>query len=467
MSLLLEALKKAELAKQGSARAAGEAQPSPPQSVPGLALEAEPERAEPVFTREKLPDITQPLEILSEDLPSAQRETEEEPAARRRASMAETASEPAPAAPASAADDFMPQPQAAMGDAREAARRLFEAKEEVNYNPKLPFYITLAVLGLTGAGYAGYVWWQMQPRYAYSAAAIQGAAKAAPSPQAAQGPAPPTPQAQALPPGTAGQPLPPEPRPAPRAPQAVPELAAAPAPAAPGAPALRRGGSGPAQATSGSIPAGAQRPGAGARRAVPPISVIPPAAVPDAILERAWEDYQRGNIAAARAGYQQMLEREPNNRDALLGLAAVEVRMRNNGAAEARYQRLLELDPRDSLAQAGLIGLRGQLDPMQSESRLKTLLAGQPEATHLYFTLGNQYALQNRWPEAQQAYFRAYSADPENADYAFNLAVSLDQMQQKKAALEYYQRALALAEWHPTSFERAQVSARIQELQQH
>ncbi len=206
-------------------------------------------------------------------------------------------------------------------------------------------------------------------------------------------------------------------------------------------------------------------PGASARRPGPPIAVTPPSAVPDSVLARAWEDYQQGNLAAARAGYQQIVGREPNNRDALLGLAAIDVRTRNYDTAEARYQRLLELDPRDALAQAGLISLRGQLDPMQAESRVKTLIAAQPEATHLYFTLGNQYALQNRWAEAQQAYFRAYSADPENADYAFNLAVSLDQLRQDKPALDYYQRALALAQWHPTSFDRAQASARIRELQ--
>ena len=59
MSLLLEALKKAELAKQIAKAEA------PPPDPP-------PEPATPVFTREKLPDISQPLEILTEDLPSKQ-----------------------------------------------------------------------------------------------------------------------------------------------------------------------------------------------------------------------------------------------------------------------------------------------------------------------------------------------------------------------------------------------------------
>jgi len=62
MSLLLEALKKAELAKARSPRGGG-----------GGPLRAKPEPTKPVMTRKRLPDITQPLEILSDDLPPRKR----------------------------------------------------------------------------------------------------------------------------------------------------------------------------------------------------------------------------------------------------------------------------------------------------------------------------------------------------------------------------------------------------------
>jgi tetratricopeptide (TPR) repeat protein len=113
---------------------------------------------------------------------------------------------------------------------------------------------------------------------------------------------------------------------------------------------------------------------------------------------------------------------------------------------------------------AALVSLRGRLDPVASESRLKTLIANQPDVSQLHFSLGNQYAQQSRWSEAQSAYFKAYSLDPENADFAFNLAVSLDQLRQKKPALEYYQRALSLTAKRPASFDSAQARTRVQEL---
>jgi tetratricopeptide (TPR) repeat protein len=156
--------------------------------------------------------------------------------------------------------------------------------------------------------------------------------------------------------------------------------------------------------------------------------------------------YAAGDLNTAREEYQQVLREEPANRDALLGLAAVELRKGRPEAAEAAYLRVLQSDPRDPHAEAALISLRGaRLDPVAAESRIKNLLATDPGAHELHFALGNQLAQQGRWGEAQQEYFKAFSAEPENADFAYNLAVSLDHIGQPKLALDYYRRAVALA----------------------
>ena len=87
-----------------------------------------------------------------------------------------------------------------------------------------------------------------------------------------------------------------------------------------------------------------------------------------------------------------------------------------------------------------LIALRaGRVDPVAAESRVKVMLADNPGAHVLNFTLGNQFAQQGRWAEAQQEYFKAFTAEPDNPDFAYNLAVSLDHLRQPKLALEYYQ----------------------------
>ncbi len=170
-----------------------------------------------------------------------------------------------------------------------------------------------------------------------------------------------------------------------------------------------------------------------------------------------------GDLATARQQYDTALRADANNRDALLGSAAVAAREGRQDAAQAAYNRLLAQDPRDADALAGLTALR-PAGGEQSEGRLRAAARTNPDAAPVHFALGNLYARQGRWQEAQQAYFRAWTAAPANADYAFNLAVGLDRMNQGKLARDYYRRALALASAGPVAFDSAAVQRRLQEL---
>ncbi|MFZ3287393.1 MAG: tetratricopeptide repeat protein, partial [Telluria sp.] len=183
----------------------------------------------------------------------------------------------------------------------------------------------------------------------------------------------------------------------------------------------------------------------------------------DPSLQSGFNQFNAGNVEGARRSYGEVLARDANNRDALLGMAAIAQKQSQFEQAQLTYQRLLELDPNDADAIAGLASVR-PADPGQTESRLRRALQRTPDAAPVLFTLGNLYAQQRRWAEAQQAYFRAYTAAPGNADYAFNLAVGLDRMNQGKLALTYYQRALALARDGIGNFNQDAVRTRIAEL---
>jgi tetratricopeptide (TPR) repeat protein len=437
MSLLLDALKKAELAKQ-----IAKAESSTPEQPAGSEPAPEDPATRVITTREKLPDITQPLEILSDDLPSSEQKPAEAAASRPELSL----QEPEPFVPA------MQPPPATAGSGyaggRAQAEQIFQVKE-MDYNPRRPFYLTLAALAVVAIGYGGYVWWQMQPHYSIPPTAAQAtpvtqttiAVVTNPAPAVAVAPSQAPQPATAAPAGPAVAVIPPI--------QPVRSRQRSRPTEIPG-PSTTRAQNPPAAPESGSLQA--------------PIAVNAPVLSVDPAVEQGYRAFQRNDLAAARESYQKALAREPNNRDALLGIAAIDVRTGQLEAAEAQYLKLLERDPRDGQAVAALVGLRGRLDPVASESRLKTLIANQPEVAQLYFSLGNQYGQQSRWSEAQAAYFKAYSIDPQNADYAFNLAISLDQLRQKKPALEYYQRALALAEKRAGTFDPSQARARVQEL---
>ena len=435
MSLLLEALKKAELAKQ----AAKEEPPAP---------------ATPPFTRDRLPDISQPMEIHSDDLSLA----ESAPAPKRADKpVLELALEerfraapppPPPPRPAPSETDYMPPSE---NIERKQAQQVFEAKE-LDVNPRKPFYITVGALVLFALGTVGYFWYQLQPHNNFKIPPPSAQAEA-PPPAAAPAPVLGAPAATTVMPPTGTQPAPAAPiASAPGAAPAAPPTAKLAAPAGTRA-ATRAAETAPAVAAA---PRARQRDGE--------IKITPAQVRSDPVLESAYQAFNADDPARARDSYQQVLRNDPDNRDALLGLAAVEMQARHYDAAGRIYTHLLTLDPRDAYAEAALIGLKGDVDPLSAESRLKNMIAAQPEASFLQFTLGNQYAAQGRWADAQQAYFRAYAGNPEHPDFAYNLAVSLDQLHQSKPALEYYERALALAAGHPVSFDRAQVSKRVSQL---
>ena len=151
-----------------------------------------------------------------------------------------------------------------------------------------------------------------------------------------------------------------------------------------------------------------------------------------------------GQLEEAHSVYEHALEAEPINLDALLGLAYIAAFEHRTDDAMKTYLRVLQVSPGHGIAQAALIGLIGRADPIAAESRLKQLLSREPSA-FLHFVLGNLYADQSSWSQAQHAYFQAHHLEPENADYAYNVAVGLDHLRQRKLALDFYRRAEHLA----------------------
>jgi tetratricopeptide (TPR) repeat protein len=457
MSLLMDALKKAELAKrQGQVEGAGD---SPVADITdGLTLEpiSDSSTGAPVTAANLSP---QALASHLEDIDTQYlAEAKEAAAARLKAQSA-------PAAPvmaiepsaesqaggsksprgAGAAGAPRPQAEKATAQDRSSAQNLFASKQADKPPPRKAFAIVIgAVTVLSICGIGGYFWWQLQPKTSLIASQ-------APPPAAKPGPAavPPAPTVAAAPAAPAA--------PIAGAPGIAPTATAITkarddeddAPVAAKAPAPRR-----ARAAQAAEP----DPDSPVRVTRAPLKVNP-------ALLRGFDAFNRGDLELAQLEYERAQKSDPRNTDAMHGLAAIALRQGRNEQADLLYRRIVEADPQDTTAMSALINNRTQIDPGMAESRLKSLSAAQPELAAPQFALGNLYARDGRWNEAQQAYFRAYGAEQDNPDILYNLAISLEHLRQNKLAAQYYSLAIAAAQTRPAGFDRAQATARLQALQ--
>ena len=183
----------------------------------------------------------------------------------------------------------------------------------------------------------------------------------------------------------------------------------------------------------------------------------------DVWLRDAYTAYRAGDDPRALQLYNQVLEAEPGNRNARLARAAIYMQNGDANAAVADYQALLEANPKDSMAMSSLLAV-ANYSPQEVESQLKLMIYDEPDSPHLNFALGNAYGAQNRWKEAQRHYFTALQTNPQDPNYAYNLAISLEHISQPASAATFYQRALDNFENGLATFNRDIVSQRLEVL---
>lgn len=430
MSLLMDALKRAETSKQEARRAAAGADghEAIPASAENLSLEP---LAGSAPDGKSLPDLAAHIDALDAELAITPA-----PAPRRAA--------PPPMQPVVSIE--LEPPPDSEEEKQAAARNAFAAK--LSEKPsRRPMWLALGTLGLAAAGIGTYVFFQLQ---SMSGSTLAPTARNA----------------------------------TPAAPRPAPPLTAVPPPAVPLTPATPKGVLPQLQASTATVQESgslfAPRAAGNSHEARPeparrvatadspgaaiPIRLTRTRPEPDVNAQAGYAKLQGNQLDGARHDYEQALKTDPNNVDTLLALAAIAQRQGRSADADGYRQRAIDADPRDPAAQAAALGATTGGDQMANESRLKTALAAQPESGPLNFALGNLYARQGRWSEAQQVYFNAVAADADNPDYLFNLAISLDHLRQPKLAAQHYRLALDAAQRRPAAFDRERVRLRLAEL---
>lgn len=441
MSLLMDALRKAEEAKRQNKEAMSHGEPDlSPSSEPlvsPLSLEPRPLEMEP---KASLLEPEAPrMEVAPAPQTSAELLTE---------AFGEAPSVAAPKpTPMSAAPSESAQPKrepsirkraletaqaTAKPETRDAIQNVFKAKQPEPKSNRSFLIVAGSFTAVAVAAIAGYFWWQLQPRTVPIAMSAGYPA------------APPVAPLQATPPALG---------PLPAAPAT--ELASEEKTAA-----LNTEKQPPTDKTL-SVKLEPRT----APIAESPIRISNSKPKLNAWISQGYEALQRGDLNTAQQAYERALADDARNLDTLYGLASIALQRGNNNLAEDYYFKILELDPRDAVALSAMTGLRGKANGSNTESRLKGIIAEQPNVAALHLALGNLYAQDEKWRDAQQSYFLALKNDSESPDAAYNLAVSLDQLRQEKLAIQYYNEALRLANNRPSNFNRTQIQSRLKELQ--
>lgn len=171
-----------------------------------------------------------------------------------------------------------------------------------------------------------------------------------------------------------------------------------------------------------------------------------------------------GDLEFAERIFSEVLEKFPKNTEALVYMADIMGVQNKNEIARSLYAAALENSPGNLKASMGLINLTRDKTSLNQGSNLKQLIIDNPNRAFLHANLGDYYVGRNEWPAAQAAYFEAFAQNPENANYAFNLAVCLDQLGKGEIALRYYKQALELNKFSKSRFNENSALARVQVL---
>jgi Flp pilus assembly protein TadD len=189
-------------------------------------------------------------------------------------------------------------------------------------------------------------------------------------------------------------------------------------------------------------------------------ATVAPNALPSELQDvaiAAQKNLRQRKYRTAEKQYQTILEKDPNNLDALSNLGVVYFRTGKIGTAESTLKKALAIAPNDAsvLTTLGIVHYRqSRFDEALKELRKAIEINPNSATAHNY--LGITASQKGRQQEAEKEMLQAIANDPNYADAHFNLAVLLITTQPPSRALarEHYARATALGTQPSPSLEK-------------
>jgi predicted TPR repeat methyltransferase len=171
---------------------------------------------------------------------------------------------------------------------------------------------------------------------------------------------------------------------------------------------------------------------------------------PDAALQLALAQHQRGELDRARLAYRAILDTVPGHANALHLLGVVERQHGRPSEAADLIRRAIAIEPRQATMHANLGAAWQDLgDPAQALASYDAALALAPTYALAWSNRGNSLRQLGRLEDACASYARALASRPDYPEALCNLAISLHDLGRDNDALAAAGQALRLRPRYP------------------
>jgi Flp pilus assembly protein TadD len=143
-------------------------------------------------------------------------------------------------------------------------------------------------------------------------------------------------------------------------------------------------------------------------------------------LNRAYTALMGGDTSGAIAIYKNILSAEPEDQDALFGIAATYHRVGELEKARPYYGRLLKLNPHHREGLNNFLSLISDESPQEALAELERLEQRNPDFSPIPAQQAVLLDKMGFYDQAREKMLRAMELAPENITYKYNLAVMLD-----------------------------------------
>lgn len=169
----------------------------------------------------------------------------------------------------------------------------------------------------------------------------------------------------------------------------------------------------------------------------------------DTPYHRAVRDFAAGRYAQALDKYQGLVDANPRDRLALLGLGMSFQGLGRNKEAEQAYARTLMVEPENEEAMARLLRLVSNSPPDEARARLEALIKAGVNRPELTAALGELTSAAGDQQRALEYFSAAAAMAPDVGMYQLNAGIAADRLKHTAQAASYYGEFLRLFDANP------------------